>query len=312
MVTIQKNLYSIYYFLRLGRPLFLLGGFLLYGLGVIVALYSGAKINWPILLWGQVAVTSTQLMTHYSNDYFDLAADKANLTPTRWSGGSRVLADGYIRPQVALTTAVIMGTIALFATLWLTLVLQPGSLTAPLLLLAIGLTWSYSSPPLLLNTHGLGELTGAVAITGLTPLVGFYLQAGSLELLPFLAVFPLCCFQVAMLMVINLPDAAGDAAVGKHTLVYYLGPHRSVRLYIVILFLAYGSLPLLLLLGLPALVALALLAILPLAIWQGWRMRRGAWTDPRLWNSLGFWSIGLLMASVLAELAAFFLLLLIA
>ncbi len=72
--------------------------------------------------------------------------------------------------------------------------------------------------------------------------------------------------------------------------------------------LAYVALPLLVLLGLPGLVALALLAISPLAIWQGWRMRRGAWADPRLWDSLGFWSVGLLMASVSAELLAFFLL----
>jgi hypothetical protein len=68
---------------------------------------------------------------------------------------------------------------------------------------------------------------------------------------------------------------------------------------------AYVSLPLLVLLGLPALVALALLAISPLAIWQGWRMSRGAWAVPDKWNSLGFWSVGLLMASVAAELLAF-------
>lgn len=309
MAAIKQNFQFVYYFLRLGRPLFLLGGFLLYWLGVIMALYSGVELSLPVLLWGQVAVTATQLMTHYSNDYFDLAADKANPTPTRWSGGSRILAEGYVQPQVALTTAVIMGVVALFATLWLAIVLRPGSLVLPLLLLAIGLTWSYSSPPLQLNRHGLGELTGAIAITGLTPVVGFYLQAGNLELLPFLAVFPLFCFQFLMLLVVNLPDAAGDAAAGKHTLVYFLGTRGSVSLYLAVLLLAYSALPLLVLLGLPGLVALALLAILPLAIWQGWRMRRGVWADPRLWDSLGFWSVGLLIASVLAELLAFILLL---
>ncbi len=275
-----------------------------------MALYRGVELSLPVLLWGQVAVTSTQLMTHYSNDYFDLAADKANPTPTRWSGGSRILADGYVRPQVALTTAVIMGIVALFATLWLAFALHSGPLTLPLLLLAIGLTWSYSSPPLQLNMHGLGELTGAIAIAGMTPVVGFYLQAGNLEILPFLVAFPLGCFQFLMLLVVNLPDAAGDAAAGKHTLVYFLGTRGSVRLYMAVLVLAYGALPLLVLLGLPGLVALALLAIVPLAIWQGWRMQRGAWADPRLWDSLGFWSVGLLIASVLAELLAFSLLLL--
>ena len=67
------------YFLRLGRPLHLLGGFLFNGLGVSIAYYLGAEINWTIALWCQVAITATQLMTHYSNDYFDQDADAATV-----------------------------------------------------------------------------------------------------------------------------------------------------------------------------------------------------------------------------------------
>jgi hypothetical protein len=44
-------------------------------------------------------------MTHYSNDYFDLAADRANFTPTRWSGGSRVLVQTTLPPRWALYLA---------------------------------------------------------------------------------------------------------------------------------------------------------------------------------------------------------------
>jgi len=278
---------------------------MLYGLGVLIALFIGTRLNVAVLLWGQVAVTATQLMTHYSNEYFDLAADRANPTPTRWSGGSRVLAEGYLQPQVALVTAAIMGVIALLASLMLAFVLNTGPLTLPILLLALILGWSYSSPPLYLNSHGLGELTGAILISGLTPMVGFYLQARSLELLPFLVVFPLCCFQFAMLLVINFPDEAGDAAAGKHTLIYFLGKKNNSRFYITLLLLSYATLPLFLLLGLPGIVALALLLISPLAIWLAWRMWRGAWAEPDQWDSLGFWSIGLLMASVSAELLAF-------
>ena len=274
-----------------------------------MALFIGARLNVAVLLWGQVAVTATQLMTHYSNEYFDLAADRANPTPTRWSGGSRVLAEGNLQPRVALVTAVSMGLVALLASLMLAFVLNTGPLTLPLLLLAITLGWSYSSPPLHLNSHGLGELTGAILISGLTPMVGFYLQARGLVLLPFLVVFPLCCFQFAMLLVINFPDEAGDAAAGKHTLIYFLGQKNNARLYLALLLLAYAALPLFLLLGLPAIVALALLLVSPLAIWLVWRMWRGAWAEPDQWDSLGFWSIGLLMASVSAELLAFLFLL---
>lgn len=46
-------------FIRLGRPHFLAGGFLLHGLGVVIALYTGVPLNLPALLWGQVAITAT-------------------------------------------------------------------------------------------------------------------------------------------------------------------------------------------------------------------------------------------------------------
>src|SRR3954466_2399733 len=95
--------------LRMGRPHFLVGGLLLHWLGVAMALSDGAPLNLPALLWGQAAVTSIQLMTHYSNDYFDLAADLANPTPTHWSGGSRVLPAGWLAPRVALRIAIGLG-----------------------------------------------------------------------------------------------------------------------------------------------------------------------------------------------------------
>jgi 1,4-dihydroxy-2-naphthoate octaprenyltransferase len=300
-----RFLRSTYYFARLGRPLFLIGGFVLHGLGAVMALSIGASFDISALIWGQVAITATQLMTHYSNDYFDLAADKANPTPTRWSGGSRVLPEGHIDSRAALGMAVAMGLLAAFASLWLAFVVQTGPLTLPLLLLALILAWSYSSPPLQLNMYGFGELTGALLITGLTPIVGYYLQANQLDLLPFLGVFPLCCFQFAMLLVINFPDAAGDLASGKRTLLSYVGEHNSVRLHGLVLFLAYALLPLLVLMGLPLLAALALLAISPMALWLGWRIQHGAWADPSQWDSLGFWSIGLVMSSSGVELLAF-------
>ena len=139
-------------------------------------------------------------------------------------------------------------------------------------------------------------------------MVGYVAQMGELALLPFLAVFPLGCFQFAMLVVVNIPDAVGDMASGKHTLIYFLGAVRTVRLYAGVLALAYLSLPVLVWSGLPLEVALALLLVSPLAAWQGWRMVRGAWTDPDKWNSLGFWSVGLVMSSAGVEFLAFLLL----
>jgi 1,4-dihydroxy-2-naphthoate octaprenyltransferase len=245
-------------------------------------------------------------MTHYCNDYFDLAADVANPTPTHWSGGSRVLSEGWLAPRAALWIAVGLGALAVILALVLALAVRPGLRTFLLIGAALLLAWSYSAPPLRLHSRGLGELTTATLVTGMTPLVGFYLQMGRLgpELL---GVIPLCCMQFAMLLVFEFPDATGDALAGKRTLVVRLGGARAARLHGIALLAAYMVLPVLVRLGLPATVAASVALTAPVAAWQAWRVLKGAWARPARWNSLGFWAIALLIGTTGAELQAFLL-----
>jgi 1,4-dihydroxy-2-naphthoate octaprenyltransferase len=301
----MMNIQQLLDLIRLARPLFLVGGFVFHGLGVAIAFYQGVPLHLPILLWGQLAITTSQLMTHFSNDYFDLAADKANLTPTAWSGGSRVLAEGRLPASVALVAAIVCALIALTAVFILTFFLPTGPLTLPLFLLALFLAWEYSAPPLRLHSRGLGAVTVALIVPILTPLVGYYLQVGHLTWLPLLAAWPLACLQAAMIFIINFPDAAADEQVGKRTLVVRLGGVRAARVYLGLLALAYGSLPLLVVLGLPAVVTGAACLPLPIAVWLAWRMWQGAWREPSAWSSLGFGSVALLMATAVVETAVF-------
>jgi 1,4-dihydroxy-2-naphthoate polyprenyltransferase len=323
-------------FVRLGRPHFLVGGLVLYGLGAAVAVYAGAAFVARAYLLGQAAITAFQLMTHYANDYFDLAADRANRTPTRFSGGSRVLADGTLPPWVALATALALA--ALGVALVAALALRGGAgggQAAAVALLADALAWAYSAPPLALHSRGLGELTTALVVAVLTPAVGFLVQAGGgaamaaalpapiaptglaagpvtpggLPVPPLLllgaAVLPLCGLQFAMLLAIELPDAEGDAATGKRTLVVRLGGALAVGLYRAVLVAVYGSLPVLLALGLPPLAALAAGAAAPVALWQFYRLGKGDWRDPGRWERLTFVAVAMLVASAFLELAAF-------
>src|SRR5204863_151574 len=164
----------------------LVGGFLLYGLGAAVAALGGATCSARAYALGQAAVTAIQLMTHYANDYFDAAADRANLTPTRWSGGSRVLTSG------------------------------------------------------------------------------------------------------------ALPDDVARTAVGKRTLVVRLGGRRSAALYRAWLVAVYGTIPLLLLGGLPPVVALAAVAGAPIGAWQFHRLGRGAWAEADAWEGMAFRAVVML------------------
>jgi 1,4-dihydroxy-2-naphthoate octaprenyltransferase len=290
---------------RLGRPLFLAGGFVMHALGASIALYPGVPLSLPALLLGQLTVTAAQLMTHYANDYYDLPADQANQTPTYWSGGSRVLPAGALSPRVALGTALALAGLALAGALVLALAVQPAPLTLPLLLLAMALAWEYSAPPFRLHANGLGTLTGSVVVTLLTPLVGYYLQACRLSALPLLACLPLACLQFAMLISVDLPDLEGDAAGGKRTLVVRLGRRRAGRLQLVAIALAYVLLLLLKQAGLPGAVAGTMAAGLPLGLWQIARLLGGASTRRTAWPALIFGGISLLMITGALALCAF-------
>ncbi len=250
-------------FIKLGRPLFLAGGFVNYALGAAVARLTGHAIDWRRYVLGQAAVTAFQLMTHYSNDYFDYDADRANATPTRWSGGSRVLPGGELPRSAALIAALVLAAIGL-ATIGV-LREQVG------VLVAMGaLAWAYNAPPLRLCASGLGELDTAIVVTGLVPWLGFALQAPDLAgtRVALAAFAPAALLQFAMLLAIEFPDAAGDAVTGKRTLVVRLGARTAAKLYAVCTAAAYLWLPIAYLLGVPAIaVALAALPV-PIAIWR--------------------------------------------
>jgi 1,4-dihydroxy-2-naphthoate octaprenyltransferase len=284
-------------FVRLGRPHFLAGGFLLHALGAALAVQAGARFDAAVYLVGQVAVTAIQWMTHYANDYFDEAADRANRTPTAWSGGSRVLVSGELPPRVALATALALAALALVAALALASI-YGRRVGVALILLALAWAWSYSGPPLWLARRGLGELTVALLVPGLTPAVGYALQRGDVAGMPWELVAPLCVLQFAMSLSINFPDAEGDRVSGKRTLLLRVGAQNAARLYMgavaagfVLLALAAVRYPA------PGLL------LAPLGLWLCLRMARGDWRVPGRWERLTFATIAMHVGTMALQTA---------
>jgi 1,4-dihydroxy-2-naphthoate polyprenyltransferase len=288
-------------FLKLGRPLFLGGGFILFALGAAIAAAHGHAIDGVRYAWGQGAVTAFQLMTHYANDYFDYEADVANATPTKWSGGSRVLPEGLLPRRVALIAAVVLAAIGIVLTIGLE-ARGVGRWTAPTLALVLVLAWEYSAPPLRLCARGLGELDTAIVVTVLVPWLGFYVHApnlgggGNLAL----TIVPLALLQFAMLIAIEFPDEAGDIAAGKRTLVVRLGAPRAAKLYAAITAAAFVWPLIALGLGLPARVALAMLVPAPIAAWRIVRLRDHA--DRDAFERLAFFAVFLVVVTSAAAL----------
>ncbi len=277
----------------------------MYGLGAAIAAWQGHSLDLRRYGLGQLVVSALQLMTHYANDYFDYDTDRINATPTRWSGGSRVLSNGQLPRIVALVAAIVLALIGLGA--GLVLAADTGELTMPIVFGIFVLAWAYSAPPLRLCGSGAGEATTALVVTVLVPVLGFYIQTFSVEGLSALAiaVVPLALLQVAMLIAIEFPDAASDAATGKRTLVVRLGAARAAWLYAVTTTAAYGWLPIAVVLGLPLAVALAAALPLPIAAWRIARISEHR--DREAFERLTLFAVVLVAATAAGELTGFLL-----
>lgn len=290
-------------FLRLSRPLFLLGGVLLYALGALIARYQGVALDWGVYGSGQLAVTALQLMTHYLNEYWDVEADRLNHNRTPFSGGSGMIVRGELPRKTALTAAMVCLVVAATMASWLIFTYAvPPSVWVILLLGFIG-AYFYSSPPLMLSTTGYGELTTSIVVAGLVPALGHVLQTHQPSFLVLLATAPLVVLHLAMLLAFEFPDFHSDRAAGKWTLLIRLGRHTGARLHNALVLLALSLAGATAYYGLPTPVALAVSLTSPLALLQislVCRLQRG---DHVSFACLTF--LGLLLFVLAASFTAF-------
>jgi 1,4-dihydroxy-2-naphthoate octaprenyltransferase len=288
-------------FIRLSRPVFLIGAILIYALGVGIARYLGYTIDWSLYFLGQAWVTSLQLATHYLNEYFDSPADARNSNRTFFSGGSGVLGEDGLPREVALWGAVVSLTIA---TSFTALLMRAAGFN-PSLLIVMGLiflgAFFYSVPPVRLVSSGYGELTTSIVVAVLVPALAFLLQVGELHRLVAMTTTPLVLLHLAMMLAFELPDYALDLKFDKLTLMVRLGWERGMTLHNLLILSAFVLLAVALIFGLPIAVALPAFLILPLGLFQIWYMTRIAAGAKPNWNILG------LMAVLLFGLTAYML-----
>jgi len=198
----------------------------LVGTGTATALGSFRPV--PALL-ALVVALALQVAVNYANDYSDgrRGTDADRVGPMRLVGsGAAPPRQVLIAACLAFAVAAIAGLgLAALSSWWLVLV---GAV-------CIAAAWTYTGGPLPYGYRALGEVFvfiffGPVAVIGTT-----FVQTGTLPGLAFAVSVPIGLLIVAILVVNNLRDIAGDAAVGKRTLAVLLG-ERATRIAFVGLF----------------------------------------------------------------------------
>lgn len=255
------------------RPAFLtitLAGCLL---GLAAATASGVVFDWV----RAGATLLLAMLAHASINVFNDYCDHLNGTDARntqriypFTGGSRFIQNGVLTPRQTLLFAALLFAATIAGGLWLLGVAGTGLLWVGLGGLFIG--WSYSAPPLMLNSRGLGEL--CVTAGFLLVVAGAdYAQRGAFAPLPWLAGLPYALLVANILYINQFPDREADLASGKLHWVARLRPETAAWGYGLILLLAAFAL-----VGAIALGVLPLAAAAVLVVWVpavlAWRQLR--------------------------------------
>jgi 1,4-dihydroxy-2-naphthoate polyprenyltransferase len=263
---VKPRLSAGWLFLRTTRLPFVSATIVPIVLGITVAAAHGWFDAWAafVTIVGGVLV---QLGANTANDVFDSSqgADDANVTPTKYSGGSRVVQYGLVSfRKMAATSAAFYASgmlvgLYLLATHWSSALLFIG-------VLGVLLSLAYTAPPLRLAYRGLGEVVVAVGFGPLMLLGAYVVQSGgSLSWEPFVASIPVAILVALILYVNEIPDRRGDAHAGKRTLPVRLSRDTIVRGWDVAVVAAYASVVVGVIAGILPFTTLAMLLTVPLA-----------------------------------------------
>jgi 1,4-dihydroxy-2-naphthoate octaprenyltransferase len=269
--TVRPRLSLGWLLLRTTRLPFLSATLVPVLLGIAVAARHG-DFNWWLALVTIIGASFAHLGINVSNDIFDTrsGADDANVNPTQFSGGSRVLIYDLLtlRQLVALD----LGLFGSAAAIGLYLVWATASQTLLLIGLAgITLGIAYTAPPVKLVYRGLGEIAVAIGFGPIMLLGAYVVQAGSLSWEAALASVPVAILVALILYVNEIPDRVGDAAAGKRTLPVRLSAAMVTGIYLVLALAAFVAVAAGVAGGLLPIPALLALAAIPLVF----RVHRG-------------------------------------
>jgi 1,4-dihydroxy-2-naphthoate octaprenyltransferase len=196
------------------------------GLGLAAAALD-RHFNLGLALLTFAGAISVHLGLNVANDVFDALSgnDAANVNPTMFSGGSRVIQYGLVslRQMVLL----MLGFYAIATAIGLALVALTGTGLLWLGLAGILISFFYTAPPVRLVHRGLGELAVALGFGPIMVEGAYFVQTGHYALRPLLLSIPVALLVMLILYANEIPDRIADASTGKRTLVVRL-PRNAV------------------------------------------------------------------------------------
>ena len=262
--TVKTTLPLGWVFFLATRVPFLTATFVPVLLGAVIARAHGFS-NWWLMLLALLGASAIHLGLNVANDVSDATsgADEANVNPTMFSGGSRVIQYGLVSLRAMRMTSIVCYAIGVAIGLYLAAISGPHLLWIG----AAGLFLSifYTAPPLRLVHRGLGEICVALGFGPIMVLGTYYVLAERLSWEAFYASLPVALLIMLVLYVNQVPDRPANERAGKRTIVVRLPQRAIVTGYAVAMLTTYALITLGPILDITPLWTLLALTTAPLA-----------------------------------------------
>lgn len=239
-------------------------------LGAVIARWQGFSAWWLVVA-ALLGASAIHLGLNVANDIFDTAsgADDANVNPTPFSGGSRVIQYGLVgtRAMWVLSGSLFAGGIAV----GLVLAAARGRTLLWIGAAGIFLAVFYTAPPFRLVYRGLGDLAVALGFGPIVTVGAFYVVAQRVTAEAVYGSVPVAILAMLILYVNQVPDRGADAAAGKKTVAVRFPEKVIVAGYDLFVVVAFSSIAIGVVLGLMPWPTLSAFGAAPLAL----AVRRG-------------------------------------
>jgi len=203
--------------------------------GTAFAWWETSQFNLGLFLLTFLGACFLHISCNVANDYFDFksgndALNKNALVP--FSGGSRMVLDGFVKPKEALTVSIIFVILGSAIGLYLNNA-SKGNVILLVGLAALFFVFSYNGFPVRLVNKGWGEIAIFLAWGPLMVLGAYYVQAENFSSLWVLAAaVPPGILTTLVLLINEFADREADFSTGRKTWVILFGFKKSLLIYL--------------------------------------------------------------------------------
>ena len=214
------------------RPQFFTATIVPIALGAAVARYDTGYFDWGLFWMTLIGGIFIHAGLDFTNDYYDFKTgnDVDNKTPTPFSGGSRVLPEGILKPRQVQLAGLICFAAGSAIGLYLNYICG-GYMILLIGVVGVLIAYFYNADPLKIGYTRLSELSTGFGFGPLMVLGAYYVQARKLSWEAFFVSIPIAILIALVQFINQFPDYEADKAAHKNNTVVMAGKAKAVGYY---------------------------------------------------------------------------------